>query len=153
MNPVHTEFWDGPDHREFITALSVDRVEALRDLLLIAALVDELFTLEERAELAYALHDLPGLSELLELETADAVDHIDELYARHAEEGDRLLEELLARLGDGLNLSHALEAVVVLMATNDNEFCEAQFARRLGVIMDVPDDFVDGLLVRYGWEA
>lgn len=152
IDPENPDFWNSDDYREFVAGLSEDRVEALRDLLLIAALVDELLTLEERVEIAHALQELPGLDHTAEFDSAEAIDHIDDLYDRYAEQGDELLEELIERLGDVLNLSHALEAVVVLMATNDNEFGEANFARRLGVLMDVPDTFVEDLLDRYGWD-
>ncbi len=148
---MHSDFWESPAHREFVEALSLDRQDALRDLLLVGALIDDLFTHEERVELAHALRSLPGLDGTLEFDTATAVDHVDDVYARYKAEGDSYLEELLARLGGALDLSHALEAVVVLMATNDNGQHEGLFARRLGVLMDVPDEFVDDLLHRFGW--
>ena len=50
MESLHAEFWDSDEHRDFAESLNVDRVDALRDLLLLAALADELFTLEERVE-------------------------------------------------------------------------------------------------------
>lgn len=154
MKEAQAAFWDSANHRAFVESLSIDRVEALRDLMLIGALVDEIFTIEERLEVARALHDLPGLEEdSLAFEDADTIDHVDDLYARYHAEGDALLQELLARLGDNLDLSHALEAVVVLMSTNNTERKESLFARRLGVLMDVPDEFVDDLLRRYGWQV
>ena len=152
MDATFAEFWDSATHREFVEALSIDKLDALRDLMLVAALLDELFTLEERVEIAYALHGLKGVEPLEDFSNAEAVDHVDALYDRYHNEGDVLLQELIARLGDALDLSHALEAVIVLMATNDQELQEANFARRLGVLMDVPDDFVESVLQRYGWE-
>ena len=151
MDPLHAEFWESHVHRDFVEALSVDRVDALRDLLLLAALADDLFTLEERMELAVALHDLPGLEGSIDFETAGAIDHVDALYIQHAEEGDHLLDVLLARMGDDVNLSHALEALIVLMSTNDTDQKESLFARRVGVLMELEDEFVDALLTKYGW--
>jgi hypothetical protein len=152
MDPDHAAFWDSADHRNFVENLNIDRVEALRDLMIVSAMIDEILSTEEREDVAYALHDLPGVpDEWTRFDSAAMVDHVDHLYVRHARDGDHLLEELFVRIGDALDLSHALEAVVVLLATNRREPGEAQFIRRLGVLMDVQDEFVENLLARYGW--
>ena len=154
MDPAHAAFWDSEPHRSFVENLNIDRVEALRDLMLISAMIDEILSPQEREEVAYALHDLPGVpSEWTRFDSAAMVDHIDDLYVRHSREGDELLQKLFVRIGDTLDLSHALEAVTVLLATNQREASEAQFVRRLGVLMDVPDEFVEDLLERYGWNS
>lgn len=151
MDAPHADFWESDEYREFVESLNVDRVDALRDLLIVAALHDELFTVEERAELSHALQGLPGMEGTTQFDTAEAIDHVDEVYDRYHEDHDAYLEQLLVRLGDSLDLSYALEAVVVLLANNDRQSSEANFARRLGVLMDVQDEFVEELLERHGW--
>lgn len=143
MLPEFEDFWNSDEHRNFVDSLGGQHLRALRDLLFLAALADDMVSFQERADLAAALEGLPGLEELMEFDTAATVDHIDDLYAAHEERGDILLEELLEDLGDENDRKHAFKVAVVLMATNELDDDEESFARHLADLIDLNPVFVD----------
>ena len=138
-------FWTSPAHRAFVEALDGQHVRALRDILLLAALADDIFTMQERVELSIALGEASGLGDELEFQTTPMIDHIDDLYAEYEERGEALLGELLHTLGEEFR-HHALRASIVLMSTHGLVPSEEAFALRLADLMGVADHEFEKML-------
>lgn len=145
MSAEFENFWNSPPHKSFVSALDGRPVRALRDILLLATLADDILTMQERAEVTVALGNASGLGDSLDFQTAAVVDHIDELYAEHEERGDELLHALLGKLGEE-HREHALVCTLVLMLTHGLEESEKAFAKKLATLMEISDSRYDELV-------
>lgn len=131
-------------HTAFIESLDSREAAALRDLLLLASLADDVLTPEERVDIAGALGEIPGLSGTLDFETSDLIDHIDTLFARHEQNPDEVLGEILERLGpEDSNRRHAFRLITHVVSSDGLEEREEQFLRRFAARCGIEDEVVE----------
>lgn len=146
---MDADFWETAEHRAFVEATDEDRAEALRDLLLLASLADDMLTNDERVDIAISLAKIPGL--VMDFDSAELIDHIDDLYAKHEEEGGLLVADLVERLGEDEDyLVHALRIVTAVVESNNVVPDEERFVRLFGALGGIDDDVVDRVLGQAG---
>ncbi len=131
---------------DFVRALDRTQGEALRDLLLLATLSDDMLTNEERVDLALTLARI-GELEVFDFDTAEAVDHIDDLHERHSREAGLLVTDLLEALGEEPDIRRPVFDIIVnVMRSHGIVEDEERFARHVGALMELPRDHVDRIL-------
>ena len=140
------ELWHSKEHEAFSESLDEDQGEALRDLLLLATLADDVLTNTERVDVAIALAEVPGL-EVLDFDSVELIDYVDDLYDRHAEEGGLLVADLLERLGeDEGTLAHAFRVITFVMRSHGLVQDEERFARHVAALMGLDRSFVEEVI-------
>jgi tellurite resistance protein len=138
--------WQESTHRNFAESLTPTQAAGLRDLMLIAGLADDMLTAQERAEIAGALAELPGLSGTLDFQTADLIDHIDELYARHEEDSQAVLDDIARDLGDDDTRERAFGLALHLMKSDGFLRSEETFARSVASAFGLQTEIVDEMI-------
>ncbi len=140
--------WEDAAHRNFAESLNSRQAAALRDLLLVTGFADDVLTPQERAEIAGALAEVPGLSGTLDFGPDDLRDHIDALYARNEEDSDAVLTEISKGLKNLATRKRAFALALALMQSDDFAQPEERFALQIAAAFDLDDQTVEEALAQ-----
>ena len=140
-----SDFWETAEHQSFVDATDPDRAEAFRDLVLLASLADDILTNEERVDIALSFGKIPGI--VLDFDSTELVDHIDDLHARKMRDAGLLVADLAERLGEdeAYNL-HALRIISFVVRSHGFVPDEERFVRLFATLVGLEPAIVDGVV-------